>query len=150
MPQEARPPENVNAPDFTRLTVEVGPPELSPWHSSGHSAAPPFRRGLPMSQVKSIEPRLLASITRKLASVPVTAPGGGTDVYARLLAQALGDSLKQQFIVENRPGASGHLGAQHRVAIFRGPHKVVLDVIDGVSTFAILWHDYPRPLGFGG
>src|SRR5258706_13322400 len=41
----------------------------------------------------------------------------------------------------------GHLGAQHMVAIFRGPYKVVLDVIDGVSTFAILWHDYPRPVG---
>src|SRR3954470_7772804 len=36
---------------------------------------------------------------------------GGTDVYARLLAQALGESLKQQFIVENRPGASGNIGA---------------------------------------
>src|SRR3954465_7528091 len=40
-----------------------------------------------------------------------SSPGGGTDVYARLLAQALGESLKQQFIVENRPGASGNIGA---------------------------------------
>ena len=40
-----------------------------------------------------------------------SSPGGGTDVYARLLAQALGDSLKQQFVVENRPGASGNIGA---------------------------------------
>ncbi|HXM80802.1 MAG TPA: tripartite tricarboxylate transporter substrate binding protein [Burkholderiales bacterium] len=40
-----------------------------------------------------------------------SSPGGGTDVYARLLAQALGESLKQQFVVENRPGASGNIGA---------------------------------------
>src|SRR5262245_55955559 len=40
-----------------------------------------------------------------------SSPGGGTDVYARLIAQALGDSLKQQFVVENRPGASGNIGA---------------------------------------
>ena len=40
-----------------------------------------------------------------------SSPGGGTDVYARILAQSLGDSLKQQFIVENRPGASGNIGA---------------------------------------
>ena len=40
-----------------------------------------------------------------------SSPGGGTDIYARLLAQALGDQLKQQFIVENRPGASGNIGA---------------------------------------
>src|SRR5436190_12874012 len=40
-----------------------------------------------------------------------SSPGGGTDVYARILAQALGESLKQQFIVDNRPGASGNIGA---------------------------------------
>jgi tripartite-type tricarboxylate transporter receptor subunit TctC len=40
-----------------------------------------------------------------------SSPGGGTDLYARILAQALGDSLKQQFIVDNRPGASGNIGA---------------------------------------
>src|SRR2546421_11653337 len=40
-----------------------------------------------------------------------SSPGGGTDLYARILAQGLGDSLKQQFIVDNRPGASGNIGA---------------------------------------
>ena len=40
-----------------------------------------------------------------------SSPGGGTDLYARILAQALGESLKQQFVVENRPGASGNIGA---------------------------------------
>ena|SRR5260221_693863 len=40
-----------------------------------------------------------------------SSPGGGTDVYARILAQALGEALNQQFVVENRPGASGNIGA---------------------------------------
>src|SRR3954463_7232585 len=40
-----------------------------------------------------------------------SSPGGGTDVFARILGQALGESLKQQFIVDNRPGASGNIGA---------------------------------------
>src|SRR5438477_6740190 len=42
--------------------------------------------------------------------VPSSA-GGGTDFYARLLAQALGDALGQQFVVENLPGGSGNVGA---------------------------------------
>src|SRR5713101_7593484 len=48
---------------------------------------------------------------RPVRLIVPSSPGGGTDVYARILAQALGESLKQQFIVENRPGASGNIGA---------------------------------------
>jgi tripartite-type tricarboxylate transporter receptor subunit TctC len=38
------------------------------------------------------------------------APAGPTDVMARLIAQKLSESLKQQFFVENHPGAGGNLG----------------------------------------
>lgn len=39
-------------------------------------------------------------------------PGGTNDSVARVLAQRLGDRLGQSFIVENKPGASGNLGAE--------------------------------------
>ena len=48
---------------------------------------------------------------RPVRFVVPSSPGGGTDTYARLLAQALNDSLKRQFVVENKPGASGNIGA---------------------------------------
>lgn len=40
-------------------------------------------------------------------------PGGGTDTLARRLADALHQKLGQPFVVENRSGASGNIGAQH-------------------------------------
>lgn len=40
-------------------------------------------------------------------------PGGGTDIFARILAQRLSETLGQQFIVENRPGAGSTLGTEH-------------------------------------
>jgi tripartite-type tricarboxylate transporter receptor subunit TctC len=41
--------------------------------------------------------------------------GGGTDIQARLLARSFSDSMKQNFIVENRAGASGLIGAEAAV-----------------------------------
>ena len=38
--------------------------------------------------------------------------GGGTDVIARMLAERFGESLKQSFVVENRPGASNTIAAE--------------------------------------
>jgi tripartite-type tricarboxylate transporter receptor subunit TctC len=37
-------------------------------------------------------------------------PGGSVDPLARLLGAKLGDALKQQFVVENKPGAGGTIG----------------------------------------
>jgi len=40
------------------------------------------------------------------------AAGGGLDVVARLMGQWLSERLGQQFIIENRPGAAGNIGAE--------------------------------------
>jgi tripartite-type tricarboxylate transporter receptor subunit TctC len=45
-------------------------------------------------------------------------PGGVGDLTMRLLADKLGEQLKQQFVIENRPGAGGIASATQ---VLRGP-----------------------------
>ena len=46
--------------------------------------------------------------------VPIN-PGGGTDIFARKLAELAGPMLGQNVITENRPGASGTIGVPQLV-----------------------------------
>lgn len=51
--------------------------------------------------------------TRPIQLVVAYPPGGATDIIGRLVAQVLGDRLGRPFVVENRGGASGMLGARY-------------------------------------
>ncbi len=44
--------------------------------------------------------------------VVAQAPGGASDLLIRYFAQKLADGLGQQFLIDNRPGAGGNIGAE--------------------------------------
>lgn len=67
--------------------------------------------------------------------------GGPSDILARSVSQVLQESLKQGFVVENKPGAAGNIGAAD-VARAAGDGNTLLFGID--TTFTINPHLYPN------
>jgi tripartite-type tricarboxylate transporter receptor subunit TctC len=62
------------------------------------------------------------------------APGGQTDVVARLVAQKLSDRLGKQFYVENAAGAGGNIGAGRAVQAAPDGHTILF--IDAIGFTA--------------
>jgi tripartite-type tricarboxylate transporter receptor subunit TctC len=55
--------------------------------------------------------RAQAYPSRPVRIIVTFAAGGANDVHSRLFGQLLSERLGQPFIVENRPGGGGNLGA---------------------------------------
>ena len=63
------------------------------WPLSGIAATPPY----PQRPIRFVIPQ---------------SPGGASDTVGRVVAQKLSDSLGQPFVIDNRPGATGNVGAE--------------------------------------
>src|SRR5580692_9367510 len=83
--------------------------------------------------------------SRPVKIVVPYAPGGATDIVARILADQLGKSLGQSFYVENKPGAFGIIALQDMV---RSPADGYTLMIGNVSTNAITPIIYAQKLNF--
>jgi tripartite-type tricarboxylate transporter receptor subunit TctC len=97
-------------------------------------AAPVSAQNFPVKTVRLIAP---------------FAPGGATDVLARLTAQKLGERWGQTVIVDNRPGAGGNIGAEiaaravpdgHTLLVAGAPHAI------NMTLYPKLTYDLARDL----
>jgi tripartite-type tricarboxylate transporter receptor subunit TctC len=67
-------------------------------------------------------------------------PGGGADAMARLIAPKMGEALGQTIVVENRPGASGQIGAAAVAKANPDGYTLMLDA----SSFSVNPSLYPK------
>ena len=72
--------------------------------------------------------------------VPFT-PGGSTDIFARVIGQKLAESLKQQVVIENRPGAGGAIGAELAA---KAPADGYTLLMGHIGTLAVNPSLYPK------
>jgi tripartite-type tricarboxylate transporter receptor subunit TctC len=80
---------------------------------------------------------------RPVRLVVPSSPGGTSDILGRQLAQKFSESLGQQFVVENRPGASSAIGAEFVAKSAPDGYTVLISP----AALAINPHMYAR-LGF--
>jgi tripartite-type tricarboxylate transporter receptor subunit TctC len=72
--------------------------------------------------------------TRSVKIIAPFAPGGAADTLGRIAAEFLSQSLGQQFVVENRPGAGGLIGAQ---AVAQAEPDGYTFVVSGVASHVV-------------
>ena len=66
------------------------------------------------------------------------AAGAGTDAVGRLMAQKMGEVMGGSFVVENRTGASGAIGAQHVAQSAPDGHTLLLVAAPFTTVAAVL------------
>ncbi len=85
--------------------------------------------------------------TRPVRWVVGFAPGGANDIIARLIGARLSERLGQQFVIENKPGAGGNIGAESVINAEPDGYTVLLvnpSNFINTSLYANLKFYFPR------
>jgi tripartite-type tricarboxylate transporter receptor subunit TctC len=88
-------------------------------------------------------PRVASALdypTRPVHLIVAVAPGGGNDIFARLMGQWLSERLSQPIIVENRPGAGNNLGTEMVAKASPDGYTLLLASSNNASNAALYEH----------
>src|SRR5688572_8496980 len=80
--------------------------------------------------------------SRPIRIISPFAPGGGNDILSRAVAQKLTEGLRQQVVVENRPGANGIIGTEAAARSAPDGYTIIL-VPSGHAVNASLYRKLP-------
>ena len=80
--------------------------------------------------------------SRPIRIISIFPPGGGNDILCRAVAQKLTENLKQQVIVENRPGANGIIGTEAAARAAPAGYTITL-IPSGHAVNASLYRKLP-------
>src|SRR5688500_3171199 len=79
--------------------------------------------------------------TKALRLIVSSAPQGGTDTIARIAAATLSETLGQQVVVENRPGANGQIAV---AMVAKAPPDGYTLLMSGAASMVIHPHTYAK------
>jgi tripartite-type tricarboxylate transporter receptor subunit TctC len=110
-------------------------------HLAAGIAALPVGSGITRAQSYPTRP------VRMIVGFP---PGNASDIIARVVAQALSDRLGQQFVVENRPGATGTLATGVVAKAAPDGYTLLMEVVTGSVLSSALYshlnYDFMRDI----
>ncbi len=69
--------------------------------------------------------------------------GGTTDILARQVTQQLGEKLKQQFVIDNKPGAGGNLGTELVVRAAPDGYTLIVNSVGPIAVNPTLYRSLP-------
>ncbi|MCP3020840.1 Bug family tripartite tricarboxylate transporter substrate binding protein [Cupriavidus basilensis] len=107
------------------------------------------RRLLVCAAILSAMPALAWSSTypaKPIRMVVPFAPGGASDVVARLVSQRLAEALKQPVVVENRPGANGIIGTDMVARAAPDGYTLLLNTAGAQTLSPVLYKAGYEPL----